>query len=256
MANTFFYMLEHYKGDEVFVKKILDYKYQAEYNQRLILTPFLNPHEQELVYTIIGNQLKVESSGGILESENQRVIICPDFYELMKEDFEITVVEIIYNQQFGRLKHKDVLGALMNLGIKRECIGDIYDGERLIFTCTSQSYQYISEHLKQIKRSKVNLRIIEDDIEIKREYISKVFFVSSLRLDKLVSAFYKISRQQASEAIRSGSVKVNHKVIEQVDKLCHNNDVISFKKHGRVVLKDENKQSKQGNLVVTGLFYK
>ncbi len=249
-------MLEHYKGDEVFVKKILDYKNQAEYNQRMILTPFYNPHEIELVYKIIGNQLKVESYGGFIDSENQRLIICPEFYELYKEDFEIKVIEIIYNQQFGKLKHKDVLGALMNLGIKRECIGDIYDADRLLFSCTNQSFSYIRDHLKQIKRSKVNLKVIEEDIEIKREFTSKIFFVSSMRLDKLISAFYKVSRQTASEAIRAGNVKVNHKVIEEVDKLCHNNDVISFKKHGRVLIKDENKQSKQGNFVVTGLFYK
>ncbi len=249
-------MFEHYKGDEVFVKKILDFKNQAEFNQRIILTPFYNPHEQDIVYKVIGNQLKVESLGGILGAENQRMIICPDFYDLYKEDFEISVVEVIYNPQFGKLKHKDVLGALMNLGIKRECIGDIYDGERLIFACTTQSYPYIRDNLKQIKRSKINLKEITEEVEIKKEMISKVFFVSSMRLDKLIAAFFKVSRQNASEAIRAGHVKVNHKVIEEVDYLCHNNDVISFKKHGRVQLKDENKQSKQGNYVVTGLFYK
>lgn len=249
-------MFEHYKGDEIFVKKILDYKNQAEFNQRMILTSFYNPREQEIVNKVVGNHLKVESLGGIVNAENQRMIICPEFYEIYKEDFEISVVEIIYNPQFGKLKHKDVLGALMNLGIKRECIGDIYDNDRLIFCCTNQTYPYIRDHLKQIKRSKINLRIIDENIEIKREFISKVFFVSSMRLDKLIAAFYKISRQDASLAIRSGNVKVNHKVIEEVDYLCHNNDVISFKKHGRVQIKDENKQSKQGNYVITGLFYK
>ena len=34
-------MLEHFKGEEVFVKKILDYKDQVDYKQRLILTSFL-----------------------------------------------------------------------------------------------------------------------------------------------------------------------------------------------------------------------
>ena len=31
-------MLEHFKGDEVFVKKILDYQFQALQHQRMILT--------------------------------------------------------------------------------------------------------------------------------------------------------------------------------------------------------------------------
>ena len=49
-------MLEHFKGDEAFVKKILDCRYQALNHQRMILTAFLNPHEQNIVYKVIGTQ--------------------------------------------------------------------------------------------------------------------------------------------------------------------------------------------------------
>ena len=147
-------MLEHFKGDEVFVKKILDYQFQALHHQRMVLTPFYNPHEQEIVRSVIGKELKVLSYGGFTNAENQRMIICPDFYEIEKSDFEIQLVEVIYRQQFGRIQHKDILGALMNLGIKRECIGDIFDGERCFFACTKQTYPYIIQTLKQIKKSK------------------------------------------------------------------------------------------------------
>lgn len=250
-------MLEHFKGDEVFVKKILDYQSQALDHQKMILTPFLNPHEQDIVFKVIGqHDLIVQSDGGFMNAENRRMIICPDFYEIVSDDFEIVLVEIIYNQQFGKLMHKDVLGALMNLGIKRECIGDIYDGERLFFACTKQTFPYIQSHLKQIKKSKIYLKDIHEKIEIQHQYVTKTFFVSSLRLDKLVSTLFKVSRQMASEAIRSGFVKVNHKEVEEVSFLCHNNDVISFKRHGRVKLVDENRQTKQGNYVVIGYFYK
>mgnify|MGYP003272547451 CR=1 FL=1 len=51
-------MLEHFKGDEIFVKKILDYQFQALNHQRMILTPFYNPHEQEIVRKVIGHELK------------------------------------------------------------------------------------------------------------------------------------------------------------------------------------------------------
>jgi len=250
-------MLEHFKGDEVFVKKVLDYQNQALYHQRMILTPFYNPHEQDIVHKVIGNHdLQVYSYGGFVNAENQRMIICPDFYEILPKDFEIVLVEILYHQQFGHLAHKDVLGALMNMGIKRECIGDIYEGERLFFTCTKQTYPFISENLKQIKKSKIHLKEIDEIVEIQRQYTNYIFFISSLRLDKVVSTLFRISRQQACEAIRSGFVKVNHKVVEEVSFLCHNNDMISFRHHGRVKLVDENRQTKQGNYVVKGYFYK
>lgn len=249
-------MLEHFKGDEVFVKKILDYQFQATHQQRMILTPFYNPHEQDIVKSVIGKELQVKSYGGFVNAENCRMIICPDFYDITLEDFQIQLVEILYHQQFGQLKHKDVLGALMNVGIKRECIGDINDGERLFFACTTQTYPYIQASLHQIKRAKVRLRECHENIEIVHDFVSRTFILSSMRLDKVVASLFKISRQNASMAIRSGSVKVNHKMVEEVSYLCHNNDMISFKHHGRVKLVDEKRQTRQGNFVVTGYFYK
>lgn len=249
-------MLEHFKGDEIFVKKILDYRTQALDHQRMILTPFLNPHEQDIVEKVIGHELQVKKFGGLYQAENQRMIICPDFYDIVDDDFEIVVVEVIYNRQFGKLQHKDVLGALMNLGIKRECIGDIYDGERLFFTCTRQTFPFIQNQLKQIKKSKVHFQETNERIEIAHDYITKTFFVSSMRLDKIIATMFKVSRQNASESIRAGFVKVNHKVVEEVSFLCHNNDIISFKRHGRVKVVDEQRQTKQGNHVVVGYFCK
>ncbi|MEG0685538.1 MAG: YlmH/Sll1252 family protein [Coprobacillus sp.] len=250
-------MLEHYKGDEIFVKKILDYKQQALHNQRMILTPFLNPHEQDIVHKIVGtHEVKVLSNGGFLNAENKRMIICPEFYDIIDDDFQVALVEVVYNQQFGILKHKDILGALMNLGIKRECIGDIDDSSHIYFTCTIQTFPYIQDNLKQIKKSKIRLKQVFQEIEIEHQYTSKTFFLSSMRLDKVISTFYKISRQVASELIRAGFVKVNHKVVEEVNFLCHNNDIISFKRHGRVKIVDEQRTTKQGNFVVMGYFYK
>lgn len=249
-------MLEHFKGDEVFVKKILDYQFQALHHQRMILTPFYNPHEQEIVKSVIGKELKVEMFGGFENAECQRMIICPDFYVIEQEDFEIQIIEIVYHQQFGNIKHKDILGALMNLGIKRECIGDIVDGERCFFACTKQTYPYIMQNLKQIKKAKVRLLECHENIEIIHDWVIRSFILSSMRLDKVVSAMFKVSRQLASDAIRSGYVKVNYKIVEEVSFLCHNNDMISFKHHGRVKIVDENRLTRQGNHVVSGYFYK
>lgn len=72
-------MLEHFKGDEIFVKKILDYQFQALNHQRMILTPFYNPHEQEIVRKVIGHELQVLSDGGLIHAENQRMIYLSRF---------------------------------------------------------------------------------------------------------------------------------------------------------------------------------
>ena len=107
-----------------------------------------------------------------------------------------------------------------------------------------------------IKRSKVKFVEWDEEIEVKNDYLVKSFIVSSFRLDKIISSFYKISRQKAAEFIRAGHVKVNHKPVEQINYLCNNKDIISFKKHGRVMFVDCNKQTRSDNYVVGGYFYK
>lgn len=250
-------MLEHFKGDEVFVKKVLDYKEQAENKQRLILTKFLNPHELDIVKKVIGHgEVICLEYGGFINAESKRVIICPDYYEIEKDDFEIVIVKVIYNDHFGKLAHKDILGALMNLGINRDCIGDIDDKGELCFACIKANYDYIKEHLIQIKKSKIQLEIINEEIEIKREYTQKQFIISSFRLDKIASMFFGISRTKVKSIISSGNVKVNHKIVEEGSFLCNNNDIISIRHYGRVMLVDEERMTKQGNYVVSGYFYK
>ena len=83
-------MLEHFKGEEVFVKKILEFKDQALNRQRIVLTKFLNPYHQSIVYSIIGksDDLIVLEDGGLINSETKRLIIAPAFYQIEKADLK------------------------------------------------------------------------------------------------------------------------------------------------------------------------
>lgn len=252
-------MFEHFKGEEVFVKKVFDYLDQVQYKQRLILTQFLDPYHQSIVKSVIGHQDEVQvlENGGFIHSESQRMIIAPYFYEIEKEDFEIVVCKIIYAKNFEKLTHRDILGALMSLGIKRELFGDIVEKDKDFYLAVDRPiYEYLKDHLSMIKRSKVKFVEWDEEIEVKNDYLVKSFIVSSFRLDKIISSFYKISRQKAAEFIRAGHVKVNHKPVEQINYLCNNKDIISFKKHGRVMFVDCNKQTRSDNYVVEGYFYK
>lgn len=247
-------MLEHFKGDEAFASKVMDYKFQVLDHQRMILTKFLNPHEQDIVHAIIGKSASIYSEGGFVGAENKRMIICPDFYEIEPADFKIQVYEIHYSEKFDHLAHKDVLGALMNLGIKRDCLGDICK-EPLAFAITSENSTYIEMSLKKIKRSTIKLIPHDFSLVIKQDYKKKEFVCSSLRLDKIIGVMFGLSRAKAIEAIHSEAVKVNHKVIEQSDYLCNNNDIISFRRHGRVKIQITQRKTKAGNDIVEGLFY-
>ena len=62
--------------------------------------------------------------------------------------------------------------------------------------------------------------------------------VASLRLDNTVSSGFKISRSKAAQAIRSGSVCVNHMEVCQPDFRVGEGDLISVRKKGRIRLNE------------------
>ena len=71
----------------------------------------------------------------LFSSESQRIIIAPYFYEIEKEDFEIDVCKIIYAKNFEKLTHRDILGALMSLGIKESYLRYCWERQRFLFSC-------------------------------------------------------------------------------------------------------------------------
>lgn len=251
-------MYEHFKGEEVFVNKVLEYKEQALYKQKLIITPFLSPYHQYIVRSCIPNSedLQVQEEGGLVNSESKRMIIAPTFYQIDQTDFAIEVVKISYASQFDTLKHSDILGGLMSLGIKRDRFGDIIESEGCFYVAVdAKIYSYLKQHLTKIKRSKIHLQSTVDKIEALQQFKIQTYIVSSLRLDKVVSTFYKISRAKAVHYIQAGFVKVNHKVVVEIHYLCNNMDILSLKKHGRIRFINTCRRTKSDNYVVEGHRY-
>ena len=248
----------HYRGEEEFVKRMMDICENVERKQSFYVTEFLNPYQIEIVESV-GNSyddLKVETYGGIVNCEMARAIIAPEYFEIEKDDFKVGVYEIIYPTKFEKVKHSDVLGALTHLGIKRELFGDIVVNERVFFACDSTLEYLLQDEMTSVRHARIRIKKTEEEIEAHQEYTVKTFFVSSLRLDVLLSHFYKVSRSEVNKFIIAGFVKVNHKVIVENSFLCNNNDIISFKKHGRVKVVDTNRISKGNNHVIEGYFYK
>ena len=110
------------------------------------------------------------------------------------EDFPISYVEItpIIQRFADRLTHRDFLGAVMTLGIKRELIGDIIikdNGGYLI--CTEKIAPYICDNLTKIKHTSVEARITDTLPEgVIATPESSIYTVSSCRADVLISAVY------------------------------------------------------------------
>ncbi len=248
----------HFKGEEEFVKRMLAIIERVSHQQNFYLSEFLSPYHQSIVQSLIGRypDVKVEFNGGIIDAEMKRCVIVPQYFEITPEDFDLCVFEIVYPSKFEKLKHSDILGALMSLGVKREKFGDIVISDGTYFACDNQIARILAMDFNSVRHTKVRLKETKEEIKPHIDYQIKTFFVRSFRLDVILSTFYHLSRSEVNRYIQAGFVKVNHKEVVENNFLCNNNDVISFKRHGRVKLVDAKRTTKQGNYVVEGYFYK
>lgn len=213
------------------IDELADKAYQNEY---VTHTDFLSLSEQSDIYEIMQKEGQnyaqgiYKSSafimfGGHMDFERAMLFFLPSY--LNKEDFleqeqyleamiclEITPVNRKFSDDLG---HRDYLGALMNLGITRNQIGDIiFDKKQMlayVFVC-SEMQDLICNEMIRIKHTSVKCRKVSfSECQIVPEFEEIVGSVSSLRLDVILALVYRLSRSQVGELIDSQKVFVNGK---------------------------------------------
>lgn len=210
-----------------------------------VLTKFLSPEEQRL---LTHNKVKFSDLG----YERKRAwIFCEE--EKAEVDFQLTALEVIYNQKFALLTHSQVLGALMGLGIVRECIGDIYVDDKIYILVISEMAPFIITNLTQIGKTKVKVQSV--DLDVIRNlpiniYEETTIVVASLRLDAIVSNITTLSREKAKTYIELKNVKVNGNIVTSSDHILKMKDLISIHRYGRTIIKDVLRKTKKDKLVL------
>lgn len=245
------------KHEHPFVDQVLSWKEQVERTYTSYLTDFLDPREQQIVSSIVGSsneEIKFIFFGGGDETERRRGIIAPFYEEISDKQFEMTLLEGTFDNKFNRLKHRDILGAFMSLGIDRKKIGDIFvadDHFQIIITEELTSYMIMN--LQQIKKARINLkeRAFSHLIRKQDQWITTNQTVSSLRLDIMVKEIYRMSRKDAVTYIKGNRVKVNHTDIDDPSVQVVAEDLISVRGHGRSKVVEINGVTRKDKIRVT-----
>ncbi|WP_026559432.1 RNA-binding protein [Bacillus sp. J37] len=230
---------QHFRHEErQFIDQVVEWKENVLNQYSPKLTDFLDPREQEIVSSVIGEHLdvKVSFSGGVEDTERKRALLYPDYYQVAKEDFKLALFEVQYASKFITLQHRQVLGSLMSLGLKRSKFGDIrFHNDKVQFICATEISEYLSANFKEIGRAKISLKEIDSYqfIPNKEEVQEMVSTVSSLRLDVVGAAIYNLSRQKIQPLITNGYVKVNWKVVDSASFECQEGDTLSVRGYGR-----------------------
>jgi RNA-binding protein YlmH len=235
------HLIQHFRKEEqIFIERVVGWQREVEDRFAPKLTDFLDPRERFIVSSIIGqNQdLSIMTEGAFEEAERQRLYISPSYFTPVKDDFQITIFSIHYPSKFVSLKHPDVLGALLSIGIGRNKFGDIHiENETIQFAVAQEVKDYVITNLTSIGKAKVRLDVVEDPeqfIKSQDEWIEKSFTVSSMRLDVILATVLNISRQKSQMLIQAGKVKVNWTVREQTSFDVQEGDVISARGFGRL----------------------
>ena len=158
------------------------------------------------------------------------------------------------NQKFAdELTHRDFLGSLMGLGIRREVLGDIIISENCGFLfCLDTIADYILENLTQVKHTTIECKITDEIPQNALPQPENIeLIVSSERLDVIVAAVYNLSRSKALPYFEHERVFINGKVERRASAVANMGDKISVRGFGRFIYNGVLRHTKKERLVIS-----
>jgi len=176
--------------------------------------------------------------GGFPDAERMIGCFHPYDEEISSDHYPLVCLHSSYSSKFCSISHRDLLGAFMALGLTRSCVGDIIivDSDVYLFA-EEKTAPYIVQSLKEAGKVPLRFSVLDQIPEMPASRgVSFSAVVSSLRLDAVLAAAYRLSRSESAELIRAGLVKVNHVVCEHVDGIVQEGFLLSVKGKGRIKL--------------------
>lgn len=245
------------KEEQFLLNKIIDMASRVYMSDRPEFTGFLNLNEQDL---FLSNTHKLppvnyELVGGHIFSERNIIALLPqdNLYEVKPPIVAVKCVpqSIKYSDE---LTHRDYLGALMHLGVNRNTIGDIlFDGKTSYVVCLDNMSEYLCENLIKVKHTIINTTIIDisEIPECKSNAAEISGFVSSNRIDAIISVAFNLSRSTAAKEVSEGRVYVNSRLINSASMSLKNKDIVSVRGTGRFVFNDVVATTKKNRLMIS-----
>ena len=246
----------HIKNDDkrFEMRRLLDKIELALKNHSIESTDFMDPYERYLARSIINrfDDIKYKEFGGTSSSERKVIFIYPDYLDDNYLDLNLTYLRV--KGVVDGLNHRDYLGSLLSLGIKRSKTGDILvhkDYTDIILK--NEIGNFVLQNLDKVGGNKVSLSEIEAEelTEPTVNFRELSLFISSMRLDAFLSSIYNISRHESINIIKNGNVKVNWEEILEPSKELNVGDNISTRGRGRAMIKSIDGFSKKGRLHIT-----
>lgn len=209
----------------------------VNFNSDIISSKFFNPYEVKLIENHVDFYNSYFYAYGGNDYSERKVCVLSK-YDLL-ESYKSYISVLHADVKNTDLSHRDVLGALMSLGIERSTVGDISIGDASIeIAALPEIASYISLELKKIRNTNVNFTIKDEpNMFLKKiNYKEKIGVISSARIDNLVAAMAGVSRSEAKNLVLQGKVKVDFRKEDSPSYEVKENEMVSIAKSGRYVL--------------------
>ncbi len=273
-------------SDKIFEGHIRDLVASAEYEIRI--SEFLSPLEQRLAFDIAcseGAGQRCFFWGGVPEAERRRMVMIPDWltpektltgsaFELEREEAlreiassgadsgsiysSCTPLEISASG-YAELEHRDYLGSILALGLERSVVGDIAvcDAHSAIVFVSSEAAKLLMTDLTRVKNDAVKIKRaeLEASFRIPRAFEVLTDTVMSARLDGIVKALCKITREEASDLVEKGDVTLNYITETRTDRTIVKGDVLSIRGHGKFIYDGDRGVNRRGRLRIDARKY-
>lgn len=251
--------------DKLLVSKLIDKMEQANKTNKITYTDFLNLYEKSIALQILQKEkINYIFLGGYEGAEREICIIYPQKFtkEIAMQNVqnEIKIIRIVLPKMLkGKYEHKDYLGGLMKLGIKREKLGDIIvDEEGADIIAKNEIISYLENeilHLTRFSKSQIIIEDINNIKTIEKKLKELEVIVSSLRLDCVVSELANTSRNKANEIIREQRVFINYEIEENNSRTLKERDILTIRGKGKFIIDKILGYTKKNRIILKILQY-
>ncbi len=133
------------------------------------------------------------------------------------------------------LNHRDYLGAILNLGIKRELLGDLLVWENKgILVSLSSIAPYIKENLERVRHTAV--KVTETDAvpsEVVTLFEDKSVVCASARVDAVIAALWHLSRADGKALVEKEKVSVRGRLCTDPARFLQEGERVSVRGYGK-----------------------
>lgn len=189
--------------------------------------------------------------GGYPGAQRQMLCLHPSFISVWEQDFPLEAIGFRYKKEYT-LSHRDVLGTILSLGVKRETVGDILigEGQAAAFVSSSIALPILTD---MEKIGGVGVAItpgLPQDFQSKQSKQAFSAVVSSLRLDGVVAALTGESREKAQKLVLGGLVRINGRTEQKSAATVCIQDELSIRGYGKFQITNQT-DTKKGRIRIS-----